>query len=270
MKKTLLLFLVCCLLFGIITSQKRSFAHQKDVFEILEDNPLFVPNSKILKNVAFGFDNLMTDLIWLKTVQYIGGNARSGEYPLLSDYLDVLTDLDAKFYMPYFVAQILLPESGQAKEAVLLSEKGMKALPENWKIPYYTGYIYYYYLNDYEKGAKFYTQASEIPGALSSAKRMAVNLIGKANKHALALEMWLNLYEEEKNPDVKNLIEKKMLREKNFVDLENALQKYFQQNGFYPEKIDVLAQFGLIEKIPSDPLEPYKNYTLSGANVYLQ
>lgn len=267
-KVSVLLALVLTL--SIVICQRFSFTHQKEVFEILEDNPLFVPDAKILKNVAFGFDNLMTDFIWLKTVQYIGGNARSGDYPLLFDYLNVLTDLDTKFYMPYFVAQVLLPESGQAQEAVLLSEKGMKALPENWKIPYYTGYLYYYYLNDYEKGAEFYLRAAEIPGALSSAKRMAVNLIGKANKHTLALEMWLNLYDEEKNPDVKNLIEKKMIREKNFVDLENALQKYFQQNGFYPEKIDVLAQFGLVEKIPSDPLEPYKNYTLSGANVFLQ
>ena len=228
MKKFLNIFLALTLFLGIVFSQRHSFEHQKKVFDILEDNPLFVPDAKILKQVTFGFDNLITDLVWLRIVQYVGGNARSSNYDLLGEYLESVTDLDPKFYMPYFVAQLLLPEVQHTEKAILISEKGLKSLPERWKIPFYMGYIYYYYLEDYEKGAEMYEKASQIPGVLSSAKRMAINLTSKANKHLLALNMWIEAYENEKISNVKKLIAQKIIREKNYVDLEKAMKKYFE------------------------------------------
>lgn len=262
------IILVC--VSGIIFAQKDSFAHQKEVFEVLEDNPLFVPNAQILQKITFGYDNLVTDLVWLQTVQYIGGNARSSDYPLLSEYLDNLTDLDPQFYMPYFVAQILLPEIKQTDQAIQISEKGLKNLPNRWEIPYYLGYIYYYYLNDYEQGALMYEKASQIPGVLSSAKRMAINLQSKANKHAVALEMWIYAYEQETNPDVQELIAKKILREQNFLELEKAIQSYFQKNGFYPKNIEILVQEGLIQKVPQDPIAPWQKYLIENGVVVLR
>jgi len=258
------------LLAGIILSQKYSFANQKKIFETLTDNPLFVPKAQILQKYSFGFENLITDLVWLRTIQYIGGNARSSNYRLLYHYLDCLTDLDAQFYMPYFVAQILLPEINQADNAILISKKGLRSLPKRWEIPYYMGYIYYYYLDDFEKGAQMYALASSIPGVLSSAKRMEINLTSKSNKHVLALQMWLNVYEKEQNQDVKDLIAKKIVREKNFVTLENALQKYIKKYGNVPLNLDILAQKKLIKEIPIDPIEKHKKYQIEEQLIILK
>lgn len=258
------------LFLGIVFSQRYSFENQKKVFEILEDNPLFVPNAKILKQVTFGFDNLMTDVIWLRIVQYVGGNARSSNYELLGEYLESVTELDPKFYMPYFVAQLLLPEVQHAEKAISISEKGLKSLPERWEIPFYMGYIYYYYLEDYEKGAEMYEKASQIPGVLSSAKRMAINLTSKANKHSIALSMWIEAYENEENANVKDLIAQKIIREKNYVDLEEAVKKYVEIYNTYPQSLEELIQVGLISEIPLDPIENWKRYTIQNNVIILQ
>ncbi len=270
MKKfnTILLIILLCV--GVIFSQKYSFENQKEVFQTLEDNPLFVPNAEKIQKFTFGFDNLITNLIWLKTVQYIGGNARSGNYELLYEYLDSVTDLDPEFYMPYFIAQLLLPEIQQADKAILISEKGLKNLPERWEVPYYMGYIYYYYLEDYEKGAEKYWQASKMPGVLSSATRMAINLTSKNKKHLLALEMWINAYEEEKNPQIKELIAKKIRREENFVELEHAVQKYYENYGLLPENLNELIRLGFITEIPKDPIESHKEYQLEEGLIFLR
>lgn len=268
--RNFVLISLCALFSGIIISQKVSFAHQKEVFEQIENQALFVPKAQVLEQVSFGFENLVTDLVWLHTVQYIGGNARSSDYPLLYAYLDNLTDLDPQFYLPYFVAQVLLPEIEQNEHAILISEKGIRALPENWKIPAYLGYIYYYYLEDFEKGAEFYQRASEIPGALPSAKRMAINLTSKANKHLLALEMWLELYAEEKNEEIKAMIAKKIVREQNFVELEKAVQKYFSLQNVLPENLEILVTFGLMQEIPLDPIENHKKYQLQNGVIILE
>ena len=198
-------FLIIISVFGIIVLQNRVFAYQKNVFDVLENNPLFVPDANKIKNISFGFDNLVTDLIWLKTVQYIGGNARTGEYPLLYDYLNTITDLDPQFYLPYFVGAVLLPESNNAKQAVRLSEKGVQNMPQKWEIPFYLGYIYYFYLEDYAQGAKYYEQASKLPGVLPIAERMAGNLKSKQGKHKIALEMWIDIFETTENEAIKNL-----------------------------------------------------------------
>jgi tetratricopeptide (TPR) repeat protein len=263
-------FLVLILCLNIIFSQKHSFKHQKEVFNILEDNPLFVPDGKKIKNFTFGYDNLVTDLVWLKIVQYIGGNACSSNYPLLYNYLENITDLDSKFYMPYFVAQILLPEIDQTEKAVLISQKGLENLPNKWEIPYYLGYIYYYYLEDYEQGSIMYKKASLIPGVLSSANRMAINLQSKANKHLVALQMWMDTYENETNKDVKTLIAKKIIREQNFLELGKAMREYLHLNGESPQNLEVLIETGLIEKIPVDPIAEWQKYEIEENVVVLR
>lgn len=269
-QKFSVILMIVILVCSIIVSQQHSFTHQKTVFETLEDNPLFVPNGNRIQKLSFGFDNLVTDIVWLKTVQYIGGNAHSINYPLLYEYLDNLTDLDPKFYIPYFIGQIILPEIDQADKAVTISHKGLENLPDKWEIPYYLGYVYYYYLEDYEQGSAMYKKASILPGALTSAKRMAINLQSKANKHAVALEMWIEAYEIEKSLEMQDLIAKKILREQNFLELEKAVQNYYQKNRTYPQNLKVLVELGFIEEIPIDPLAEWQKYTINDGVIILQ
>lgn len=269
-KRVFTIVFILLVLTSVFWFQKQNFTYQKEVFEEIENEVLFVPDGEKIKNFTFGYENLVTDLIWLKTVQYIGGNARHQRFHLLGDYLESVTDLDSKFYAPYFLGLLLLPDIEQGKQAVQLAEKGIQALPNRWEIPYYLGYVYYFYLEDYEKGAEMYEKASKMPGVLVSAKRMATNLQSKAGKHKIALDMWIDIYENTENEGMLELIEKKIIREKNFLDLAMAVTNFENQKGYLPNTIEELAEFKFIEKIPEDPIEYWKSYQIKNGKIVLE
>ncbi len=75
-------------------------------------HPENLPDSNTAKIVSFGFTNIMADIYWLETIQYIGGNVISGEYKkYLYAIIDLITDLNPYFESPYIVGQLLLPSS---------------------------------------------------------------------------------------------------------------------------------------------------------------
>lgn len=57
-------------------------------------------------------------MYWLRTIQYIGANAVSGEYKLyLSKMMELITDLDPDFEAPYRIGLLLIPsESGVTED----------------------------------------------------------------------------------------------------------------------------------------------------------
>lgn len=75
-------------------------------------HPEKLPNSQMARLTSFGFANLAADLYWLKTIQYIGWNAISGEYKeYLSVIMNLITDLNPYFESPYTIGQLLIPSS---------------------------------------------------------------------------------------------------------------------------------------------------------------
>nr|HEC21049.1 hypothetical protein [Candidatus Peregrinibacteria bacterium] len=168
--------------------------HGKVRAEIIEQ-PLFLLPSDSVKLFSLGFDNLVADLLWLKTVQYVGGHISSRENNTLYQYLNLITDLDPQFKHPYLFGELLLPEKGKTGQAIALAEKGLRNVPNAWEIPYYLGFIYFFHEENYEKAADLYELAATKEGVLLSAKKIAATLRSQANKHIISLEMFKDLYE---------------------------------------------------------------------------
>lgn len=78
----------------------------------LVHHPEKLPESQSAAFASFGFTNMMADMYWLRTVQYIGENAISGEYKkYLGAMTNLITDLNPYFESPYTIGQLLLPSS---------------------------------------------------------------------------------------------------------------------------------------------------------------
>lgn len=142
-----------------------------------EDEDLSVQGAR-LKGFALGFEGLLADWYWMRSLQYIGAKIikdreandkfnledMSGLNPrLLYPLLDNAATLDSHFTAVYSYGAVILPaiDPGQA---VKLLEKGINENPNEWRLYEQLGYIYWR-LGDYERAAETYEAGAKISGA---------------------------------------------------------------------------------------------------------
>lgn len=171
-----------------------------------EDSDLSM-QGKRLKGYALGSEGLIADWYWILSLQYIGkkivenqdtdiniDDLRSLNPRLLYPYLDNATDLDPKFCAAYSYGAIVLPAIDPQK-AIELTEKGIAANPEKWRLYQYLGYIYWHERN-YEKAAETYDRGSKIKGAPPFMREMAAAMKTKGGSRDTARAMYSQMLAE--------------------------------------------------------------------------
>ncbi len=171
-----------------------------------EDSDLSM-QGKRLKGYALGSEGLIADWYWILSLQYIGkkivenkeadiniDDLRSLNPRLLYPYLDNATDLEPKFYAAYSYGAIVLPAIDPQK-AIELTEKGIAANPEKWRLYQYLGYIYWHERN-YEKAAETYDRGSMIAGAPPFMREMAAAMKTKGGSRDTARAMYSQMLAE--------------------------------------------------------------------------
>ncbi|EKE29202.1 MAG: hypothetical protein ACD_2C00208G0003 [uncultured bacterium (gcode 4)] len=88
------------------------------------NHPEFVPSKTFVKAASAWYDNVVADIYWLDSIQYIGSNALASEYKkYLYVVLNLVTDLNPNFYYPYQIWQLLLSTSNERYENFNKSEQ---------------------------------------------------------------------------------------------------------------------------------------------------
>jgi hypothetical protein len=139
----------------------------------------FVPDPKIARVMALGFDAAVADYYWLQAVQAIGGDrkitAELGTH--LGKLVDVVTTLDPWVDHPYRFAAVWLTESEEnVLHANRLLERGIAHHPDEWRNRFYLGFNLFYYLMEYEAAAEQIHLASELPGSPPYLPRLVARL----------------------------------------------------------------------------------------------
>ncbi|MGH9335754.1 MAG: tetratricopeptide repeat protein, partial [Vicinamibacteria bacterium] len=157
-----------CLVFLVQSHIDDTFGEYRATEEIL-----YVDDAKVLKKVMRGFENLAADVYWLRVVQYFGGKRRevtNKNYDLLEPLLEITVTLDPRFRVAYTYGSTFLSEpfplgAGQPLKAIELVDRGIQNHPEYWRFYLDKGFIYFWYLEDYEKAAEVFLEGSKIEGA---------------------------------------------------------------------------------------------------------
>ena len=115
-----------------------------------------LPTASVLRKIDFGLHESLASLVWLKMNQGVyTWLEKSKKYERFSREIQILTDLDPKWGYPYAFGTLLLPDFKKTDEAIKLGEKGMKNVPDDWRIPYYMAMVYNGNLNDRLNAAKY-------------------------------------------------------------------------------------------------------------------
>ena len=223
---------------------------------------LYVTSPAVVTRMALGYDAVMADWYWMRTIQYFGGTRLSAErekrYDLLYPLLDLTTSLDPHFRIAYRFGAFFLSEprpggAGRSDLAVKLLEKGMAADPHRWEYPYDIGFMYYRE-NDYQSAARWFLRAADVPGAAHWLRPLAAVTLAGGGDIAASRTIWRNLLESE--ADWLRQAAEFRLRQLDAVDqtaqLEQVTAAYRRQFGQPPPSWEQMVRAGMLRGIPVD------------------
>jgi len=190
---------------------------------------LYLPSGKYLKPLVLGFDQAAADLLWLKVIGYFGDHYLTDKnYQWLYHILDLTTTLDPYFRLPYEFGGIILSlEKGDIDQSNALLRKGIKYHPTYWRLPFYLGFNYFFYLKDPATAAGYISRAASLPDHPPYLPKLAASLYASAGDKEMAVEFLLQAYLTSEDPRLK----------------ENILQKISDlQQGKLPKSLEKILR----------------------------
>ena len=137
-----------------------------------------LPSGNALKVLAFGFDNLLADFLYVWAIQYYSSHHINNRFDNIRHIFDTITDLLPKSSAPYIIgAMIMAMEAGRPELALELLEKGSRNMPDEWLFEYDAAFYANKYLSDPERAEAFFKSASERPGAPAFLKRRWAHMV---------------------------------------------------------------------------------------------
>jgi tetratricopeptide (TPR) repeat protein len=199
------------------------------------DESLYL-NGKTARRISLGFNGLMADWYWMRSLQYVGKKIISTpedvqidslgklNLKLLAPLLDTATTLDPEFMEPYEYAAMVLP-GVDVQQAIRITQKGIDANPNAWKLYHHLGYIYWQQ-HDYQAASEMYGRGAQIPGAPAWMEAMKAKMVGDGGSRATAREIYKRMYEQASEEQVKDMARKRLLQLDSF-DQRDILRKLF-------------------------------------------
>ena len=251
------------LLFSMISSVL--LIHHVDEIRPREivDDTLYIASPKLLKRASLGFNGLMACIYWTRAVQYFGHRhlLRSKSFNELAPLLEITTALDPQMMPPYqFGSTFLAPKppngAGDPQRAIRLMQYGIQNNPDNWRLYYDLGFIYYTELKDFRNAADAFERGSQVPDAHPFLKVLAANTAQHAEEYATARLLWSAAYQNSHDESIRrNAIEhlRAIQVEEDVTNLQNAVTRFFQVNGRIPTSLWEVASAEHLAGIPVDP-----------------
>jgi hypothetical protein len=225
---------------------------------------LYVPSPRVLKRLSLGYDGLLADIYWTRAVQYFGARHYAGaaHYDLLAPLLEITTALDPHLVVAYeFGSTFLAPKppngAGTPERAIALAEFGIQNNPDEWRLYYDLGFIYYTDVKDYAKAADAFARGSRAPNAHPFLKLLAAQMAEHAGELQTARMLWQATYETSQDKDIRaNAVAhlRALAVDETVPKLESVVALYEQKTGHAPASFAEITRVGLLRGIPLDPL----------------
>ena len=229
------------------------------------EESLYVTSPKVLKRLSLGYDGLLADIYWTRAVQYFGDRHHRHEttYKLLAPLLQITTALDPRLIVAYqFGSNFLAPAppdgAGMPHAAIDLAEFGIQNNPDEWRLYYELGFIYYMDLQDYPKAAEAFSRGAQAPNAHPFLRVMAASMAEHAGDIQTARMLWTTTYESAQEQSIRNNAAahlRALQVDEDVTKLEELVQHYQERTGHPPRSFADLNAAGMLRGTPRDPLE---------------
>lgn len=248
--KTYLALTIIVICFAILYPLQKTIDATHPPEEKIEQ-VLYIASPKHVKQLSFGFDGVLADLYWLRSVQYYGRQllneknevefSQKVDQRLLYPLLDITTTLDSQYIQAYRFGALFLPDY-KPELALELLYKGIKENPKNWRLYQSLGTIYWQ-KKDYKNAGETFLKAGEVTGSPGWLKIMGGVMMSQGGSRATACQLYASLYQEATDEFSKGQMEIQLKRvyALNEVDyLNSLLQRYKEAQNHCPASLTAL------------------------------
>lgn len=228
------------------------------------DETVYPPAGRALKGFNLGFNALLADWYWLRTIQYFGGKlseiqaqqadpttlklSEAGRWQLeaLPGLLEVVTELDPHYLAAYHFGAAFLPDL-HYREAVALLEQGIRANPTEWRLHLDLGFLHWRQ-REFAAAQAAYERGSEVAGAPGWLKVLAATMAAKGNDRVTAQEILRRLYENSTDEYVRQLSHARaqaLQAQTELEQLKQLLTSQREQTGVCAVSLAALVQWAL-------------------------
>jgi hypothetical protein len=218
-----------------------------------------------MKRMALGYDALLADLYWIRSVVYFGRQGLSEDpgktYDLLYPMLQLVTTLDPRFTVAYRFGAIFLAEPppngpGRPDLAVSLLEQGVEASPEKWEYLHAIGFTYYWSHRDFAQAAEWIERAARVPGSPPWLLATAGMMKAQAGDRESARVLWRQLRDSSDDESLRAAADARLAQfdAMDAIDLLNEVVWRFEARAGRPARSwQELIQARMLRRVPTDP-----------------
>jgi tetratricopeptide (TPR) repeat protein len=277
--KTLALALVILLgLAGVIALSRLLDQQRPPLDARIEEERLYM-TGKTVKRMSLGFNGLVADWYWMRSLQYVGrkfmnhegdiqiNDLRAFDMRLLYPLLDTATTLDPQFMAAYSYGAIVLPAINE-EDAIKFIHKGIENNPGAWRLYQHLGYIYWK-RGDYKKAGETYEAGAKIADAPHWMREMSARMAAEGGSHQMAREIYTHLFEQTEDKNLKELLARRLLQVDSLEErdaIRRALESFRARNNRCAKSWKELAGDLRVARLPNgkplrlnaagEPLDP--------------
>jgi hypothetical protein len=222
----------------------------------------YVLPGPILRITALEFDGIAADLAFLKATTFYGERTYKrirlvpNDWDRLIQVLQAATDLDPRFLDPYHFGEMALTwEAGRVTDANRLLEKALQYRQDDWIVPFYLGFNYFYFLHDHAKGGEYLMMASRLPESHPFIGLLAARLSTQAGRTEAAVVFLDELARSTSDGTLKRRLEVRLEAVKAIAMIERAVTMYQERHGKAPERLEQLIDARILSSLPTDPYD---------------
>jgi tetratricopeptide (TPR) repeat protein len=220
--------------------------------------PIYLPHAQFLRPVSLGYQAVLADVLWFRTISYFGEHYRSDRtYAWLAYMCDLVTDLNPRADYVYRFAGMILPwEANQVDEGIRLLNKGVGVFPDSWLLHFWLGFTYYFFKSDYDRASQHMGRAAALPGAHPIAAHLASLLYQHQYGPETTLQFLADMSEHADNQQMREVAQRQMREARLAADLQRlatAVAGYRARFGHPPASVAALVAANLLTDVPNDP-----------------
>ena len=231
----------------------------------IDPDLLYFASPGAVRSLSLGYQSLLADLYWIRAVQYYGRREeaarRQVRYRNLAALLDITTTLDPQMMDVYRAGSSFLAEpepigAGQPEESLKLLDKGIGLYPDEWRLRFDKGFVYFWALKDFKKAGQVWLEASRIRSAPPWMEGLAAMALSRGGAVETARALWERQYQNSASREVKENAKNHLLSmqvDEMLWTIEFLAGKYAERHGGYPANLDDLVRSGYLKAVPVDP-----------------
>jgi tetratricopeptide (TPR) repeat protein len=140
--------------------------------------------------------------------------------------------------------------------ALALMKYGIEHNPDQWRLYYNLGFLYYTEFKDYARAADAFAQGAKLPVTNEYMPILAARMAQHAGEFDTARMLWFTTYQSTKEAQIRENAVEHLLAlqvDEDVTRLEQVVEKYREQTGRLPASMGDLERAGFIHGTPADP-----------------